>query len=220
MSLTKASLLVVDDYISIRQSIVAILAGAGFKVSSAEDGFSALAQIRNEMPHILISDLNMPGMSGFELLSVVRRRFPAIRVIAMSGAFLGCEVPLGVIADAFYEKGAGPHALLQIVESVSRSLETSPSERPLVLTPVWLPSNGHYPSGKGYVMLTCQECLRTFPQVIGQFHGTIHQTRCAFCNSVVEYAIVPPAIPTFVADISAEAAFRPTERAEISPLSN
>jgi CheY-like chemotaxis protein len=35
----------------------------------------------------------MPGMSGFELLSVVRRRFPSIRVIAMSSAFSGVDLP-------------------------------------------------------------------------------------------------------------------------------
>ena len=56
--------------------------------ADAEDGFSALAEIRKEVPDILLSDLNMPRMSGFELLSVVRRRFPSIRTIAMSGAFM------------------------------------------------------------------------------------------------------------------------------------
>ena len=38
----------------------------------------------------------MPGMSGFEFLSVVRRRFPEIRVIAMSGAFSGSGIRLGL----------------------------------------------------------------------------------------------------------------------------
>lgn len=41
--------------------------------------------MRDEFPEFLLSDLNMPGMSGFELLSVVPRRFPSIRTIAMSG---------------------------------------------------------------------------------------------------------------------------------------
>jgi len=43
-------------------------------------------------------------MSGFELLSVVRRRFPAIQLIAMSGAFSGDGIPPGVAADAFMKK--------------------------------------------------------------------------------------------------------------------
>ena len=42
--------------------------------------------IRIALPDLIISDLNMPEMSGFELLSVLRVRFPAIPVVAISGA--------------------------------------------------------------------------------------------------------------------------------------
>src|SRR5580658_11019572 len=94
-----ARLLIVDDEPSIRFSLSCVLAEIGYDVRSAEDGFSALLEIRNEVPEILLSDLNMPGMSGFELLSQVRRQFPAIQTIAMSGAFHGDEVPSGVAAD-------------------------------------------------------------------------------------------------------------------------
>jgi DNA-binding NarL/FixJ family response regulator len=60
----------------------------------------------------------MPGMSGFELLPVVRRRFPSIHVIAMSGAFTGGEVPQGLPADGFYQKGSSMDALLRIIGSL------------------------------------------------------------------------------------------------------
>ena len=58
-----------------------------------------------EVPDVILSDLNMPGMSGFEFLSVVRRRFPTVKVIAMSSAFAVDDIPPGVAADAFYQKG-------------------------------------------------------------------------------------------------------------------
>ena len=45
-----------------------VLSEMGYRVRTAEDGFSALAELRKEIPDILLSDLNMPGMSGFELL--------------------------------------------------------------------------------------------------------------------------------------------------------
>jgi hypothetical protein len=64
-------------------------------------------------------------MSGFEFLSVVRRQFPAIFVIAMSGAFSGDDVPPGIAADAFYEKGPNLSHLLQIVQAMT-SAERSP----------------------------------------------------------------------------------------------
>jgi len=119
-------LLIVDDDSSIRESLSLVLTEIGYSVRAAEDGFSALHEIRKETPDIILSDLNMPGMSGFEFLSMVRCRFPAIRVIAMSGAFSGDEVPSGVVADAFYQKGSSLGALLMIMGTLPR-MERHPS---------------------------------------------------------------------------------------------
>src|SRR5690242_18477686 len=99
----KHRVLVVDDEPLIRQTMAMMLTDVGYAVTTAVDGFDALLQIKASMPSLIISDLNMPQMSGFEFLSVVRRRFPHIAVIAMSGAYhCGDSVPGGVIADAFY----------------------------------------------------------------------------------------------------------------------
>jgi DNA-binding NtrC family response regulator len=110
-------ILIVDDDECIRTLMSLVLAEVGYQVSSAEDGFSALRKISRESPESLLSDLNMPGMFGFELLWVVRRRLPAILAIAMSGAFSGNEMPSGVSADAFYQKGSRVSALLQILRT-------------------------------------------------------------------------------------------------------
>src|SRR5580692_8440724 len=102
----KYRVLVVDDDASLRNVCSMLLLKSGYAVDTAEDGFSALLSMKYAVPDLLLSDLNMPHMSGFELLSVVRRRFPQILVIAMSGAYEGREqVPAGVIADAYYPKG-------------------------------------------------------------------------------------------------------------------
>jgi len=69
----KAKLLIVDDEPSTRTLLGQIFRGMGHAVRVAEDGFAALEEIRAEKPDILVSDLNMPRMSGFELLSVVAR---------------------------------------------------------------------------------------------------------------------------------------------------
>jgi len=191
----KVKLLIVDDEWSIRMSFSQIFTEFGHSVRSAKDGFSALSEIRQETPDIILSDLNMPGMSGFELLSVVRRRFPKIHVIAMSGKFSGDGVPPGVAADAFYEKGANLGSLLQIVEAMTRQ-ERSPSlQHSNMLAPIWIPRNGHDPSGEAYVMITCPECLRTFPQVLDEAICAIQETGCVYCSSLVHYAIVQPADP-------------------------
>ena len=86
-STLKRSSIIVDDDVSVRESLTELFTDFGLSVRSAEDGSSALFEIRQEVPDIILSDLNMPRMSGCEFLSLVRRRFPAIRVIAMSGAF-------------------------------------------------------------------------------------------------------------------------------------
>src|ERR1700733_7254931 len=109
-------ILVVDDNISLRLTLSAILTTLGYDVRSAMDGFSALSEIRQWTPDVLLSDLNMPGMSGFELLSIVRRRFPQIRFIAMSGAFSVDAAPPDVASDEFYRKGTGIESLLRMLD--------------------------------------------------------------------------------------------------------
>ena len=186
---SKASLLVVDDESRVCRNLSIMFGALGYAMRTAVDGFSALRAIRDEIPDIILSDLNMPGMSGFELLSVVRRRFPSIRVIAMSGAFSGTRVPAGVAADAYYEKGNRVGMLLRVVETMALPRESHrPSPRPLA--PIWIPTNGHDPAGEPYVMIACPECLRTFPQVLGKGAAHALQTECVHCSNPIQYAIV------------------------------
>ena len=115
---TRLRVLIVDDDASIRKLLSQIFIGAGYRVRSADGGVAALAEIRQETPDVLLSDLQMPGMSGIELLSVVRHWFPTVRMIAMSGAYSGEGIPPGVVADAFYEKGRMVDSLMRIMAAI------------------------------------------------------------------------------------------------------
>lgn len=170
-----------------------LLTEVGYRARTAEDGFSALVELRKEVPDILLSDLNMPNMSGFELLSVVRRRFPAIRTIAMSGAFQGNEVPSGVTADAFYQKGSSMGSLLRILGALPNVDRVLPNRPSSALAPIWIQSNGRNNSGEPYVMICCTECLRTFPQALGGSVSLIREADCIYCHNLIHYAIVQPA---------------------------
>jgi CheY-like chemotaxis protein len=182
----KSNILVVDDDAALRVLLSQILAASGHHVRVAADGFSALSELRRTIPDIIVSDLNMPGMSGFEFLSVVRRRFPAIRVIAMSSAFPVDDLPAGIAADAFYQKGNALGALLQNIEGM-----TNPEQPPKhggAPAPIWVERNGN--DSSAYIMLTCPECLRTFPQAFHSAVSPVHETDCVYCDHVFHYAIV------------------------------
>jgi CheY-like chemotaxis protein len=186
----QAKLLITDDEAPVRTALSAALDEFGYEVRTADHGFSALAEIRRELPDVIIADLHMPGMSGFELLSVVRRRFPAIWTIAMSGSFSGDSVPPGVAADAFYEKGSHSGLLFRLVKAMTQSERAAHPDRSTALAPIWIPRNGHDPAGEPYVMITCTECLRSFSQVLGGDPATIQHADCVHCSSPIQYAIV------------------------------
>jgi CheY-like chemotaxis protein len=184
-------ILIVDDEPAIRLSLSQILLSLGYDVRSAADGFSALIEFRQRIPHILLSDLNMPGMSGFELLAVVRRRFPSAHVIAMSSNFSAEAMPAGVAADAFHQKGSSLGPLLQIVHAMAE-LTREPARRHAErLMPVWVASNGYNSAGEAYVTIVCPECMRAFPHALHATGDLFEETACLHCSMRLEFAVVP-----------------------------
>lgn len=189
---SKHEILIVDDEAAVRDSLAIMLQASGYDASIAINGFDALLQLKRRLPAIVISDLNMPQMSGFEFLSVVRRRFPRISVIAMSGAYhSGDAVPGGVIADAFYAKGQGtPEMLLQTVAGLIRTSAAHAVDHERESAPVWIPRNGKDSHGIPYIVLTCTDCLRSFPlSVTTEDLQKIQETPCLFCPNTVRYII-------------------------------
>src|ERR1039457_801460 len=95
-------ILVVDDEASIRESLGMLLTSVGYDVALAENGVSAVSHLGRTVPDLMVTDLNMPHMSGMELISHVRSQYPSILIVAMSGDYQGESVPAGVIADRYY----------------------------------------------------------------------------------------------------------------------
>ena len=189
-SMSKRHILVVDDNSSVRETMALVLASKRYEVSTAKDGLDALFQFKTGAPDLLLSDLEMPRMSGFELLSVVRRRFPAMVVVAMSGTYEGDSVPAGVLADAFYAKGRNePEKLLRIVADLLRTSASRVSTHARELAPVWAPRISRDASGTSYVLLTCPECLRSFSLAAAEATPAILDTKCVFCLSDIRYMV-------------------------------
>ena len=183
--------LLIDDDADLLMTMTAILNQAGYKVRTAKDGFTALCEMRDGVPDVILSDLNMPGMSGFELLSVVRRRFPSVPVIATSGAFAGHDVPEGVAADAFHQKATGIPALLGMLQAMTQP-EITAWRKERVSAPIWIAREGDDHSCQTQVMVGCPACLRTFAEDCGTARGSVRKTDCAYCSVPIHYAIVQP----------------------------
>jgi len=190
-NISATSILFVDDDPCMREVMTLILSEEGYEVLTAEDGVDALVGLRSFLPDLIISDLHMPRMSGIEFLSVVRRRFPAIPVIAISGAYdLSEGSAAGIMADAFYPKGCcHPTELFRTV----RQLLYEPLKRPTNYHPcdpprVQIARNSLDTGGMPSLQLTCTDCLRAFPvaNVSGTGEGDL-MARCPSCGAHVHF---------------------------------
>jgi len=114
-SRTKACVLVVEDDADIRQLIADSLCEAGYRVVQAVDGREALALAAGERPSLIVTDLKMSGMNGWELLRALRAdaSLSEIPVIVASASE---EVPAEVSAQV--AKPFRPESLLAAVQTV------------------------------------------------------------------------------------------------------
>ena len=81
----KANLLIVDDEVEIREMLARHFAFENFKILQAGDGIEALEILNSQKVDLIISDIVMPRMTGVQLLEIVHREFPMIRVNMITG---------------------------------------------------------------------------------------------------------------------------------------
>jgi CheY-like chemotaxis protein len=177
--------LVVDDEPIILQTLSAVLETEGFAVRTAEDGFAALVTLRETLPDVIISDLRMPNMSGFEFLSIVRRRFPHIPVIAISGEYISHNAPPGLLMDVFFQKGGYTQAeLFATIRSLLGESPIRPHLGKPDRAPLWIPRRN-----ADYVVASCTECLRSFPVDDISTGSEIREAQCPSCETKVRYLV-------------------------------
>lgn len=125
-------------------------------------------------------------MNGFEFLSVVRKRFPHIPVIAISGEFSGVDVPDSVLADAFFEKGQySPKELFQKLISLLEEVPSRPRGGRAPKPAIWVPVDRK----ANYIAVTCYSCLRTFPVSSGGIQEGVNTAKCDFCESDISFQL-------------------------------
>jgi CheY-like chemotaxis protein len=179
------SVLLVDDDPAIREILSMELKEAGFKAKQAEDGIDGLVKLRDELPKVIISDLQMPRMSGIEFISVVRRRFPSIPVIVLSGS-IPRGLPAEIKPDGCFEKS--PRQIPELLQAVCDLARKTPDRAypPQVIS---IPVRTR-PGGAGYFVLTCTDCLRSFQVTNTPENKTVEQTAvCVHCEARVPFLI-------------------------------
>ena len=85
------TIITVDDSMSIRETVKMTLQTVGYKVLTAEDGARGLQLCKQEKADLIITDLDLPGMSGWQLANNVREIQPNIMVGLITGWALGAS---------------------------------------------------------------------------------------------------------------------------------
>jgi DNA-binding NtrC family response regulator len=79
-------ILVIDDDVIVRKTIIRLLEDSGYKVLSAEDGVRGMAAFRSEQPDLVITDIIMPQQEGIQTIIEMRKAKPDAKIIAISGS--------------------------------------------------------------------------------------------------------------------------------------
>ena len=117
-----AHILVVDDDPSIRQIFRRVLESDGHEVTQAQDGLAGVRMFRQKPADLVITDIYMPEREGLETIRELKRDFPGVRIIAITGAdvFMGSDHVLGMakVFGAIYvmKKPVDIATLLEVVE--------------------------------------------------------------------------------------------------------
>jgi phosphate regulon transcriptional regulator PhoB len=124
-------ILVVEDDIDLIKLLKYNLEKEGFKIASASDGSVALAEIRREVPDMIILDLMLPGLSGLEVCRQIRRnetlaRLPVL-IISAKGEEADRVVGLEIGADDYVTK---PFSMREVIARVRALLRRNYPQEP------------------------------------------------------------------------------------------
>jgi DNA-binding NarL/FixJ family response regulator len=166
------TVLAVDDDYATRAALMGYLEIQGYHVVLAEDGRAALEMVDAHRPHLLITDINMPRMNGFELVRQLRSR-PPLRLLPVvflterleteqrvQGYNLGCDAYLGKPFE-LVELGAVVRNLLDRAQMIAQELQFQRSDGPKSEgMALHVPSHRLEPDASLVLSLREQEVLR------------------------------------------------------------
>jgi DNA-binding NtrC family response regulator len=126
---SRAKILIVDDDTNLLDLLVDTLSGIGYHATGVPSGIQALVKLKGESFDLMISDIKMPGLDGLGLLKKVRRYYPNLPVLFITG-FATAEMIGRASADGFLAK---PFRISHIEELIE---DTLAGKQEQIATPV------------------------------------------------------------------------------------
>jgi CheY-like chemotaxis protein len=177
--------LIVDDDPGVRSIAAMVLQINNYDVAAAENGIEAVPILKNKRPHVMIADLRMPYMDGYELLRLARRFFPAMGAIVVSG-LEGGDAPGSDLADAVFAKGH--YSVPDLLECVADLAASYPLRELSVKSPVspsWISQDG-----PRNFWVACNECLACFSLPLSQLaYSGMHRAYCSSCGHRIRFMV-------------------------------
>jgi CheY-like chemotaxis protein len=82
---TMQNILVIDDEPDVRDAVKRVLDRAGYSVRTVDNATDALAELKRVATDVVITDIIMPKIDGVQAIESIRKAFPSVRIIAISG---------------------------------------------------------------------------------------------------------------------------------------
>jgi len=125
----KKTVLIIDDDDSLRRVMELTLKSAGFRVVTATGGHEGLLQFEQLQPQLLITDVQMPDMSGYEVLRRVKQLQPATIVIVIT-AFGTIEKAVRAMREGAFDYITKPFSKDELIDLVDRAMRYPKPPRP------------------------------------------------------------------------------------------
>jgi CheY-like chemotaxis protein len=113
------SVLVVEDDLALREMVQEVLHDAGYQVVTAGDGQEALMKVQERMPRVILLDMKMPRMDGWEFAHLFRRQYPhGAAIVVMTAAPDAQQRAAEIAAESYLSKPFDVGDLLRVVAHV------------------------------------------------------------------------------------------------------
>ena len=121
---TPRRLLVIDDDPACRTTIAYLLQKLGHTVEAAEDGFAGLALLGRTLVNLVLTDLMMPGLTGWDVARLAKAMHPRLPVVLVTGAVhtISHDQPERTWVDAILAKPFGVAAMQAVIGALTRDL--------------------------------------------------------------------------------------------------